>query len=181
MYANEDFLANLIVPILGSLLWLLLSWSLFRTLYREKAVTLVRKKMLSHGFLFVLGLAYFIAWNDQLAGFMRFPGYEVWRPLSFAWAVLLFYDAARRIQVERESSNASLLAGDSFKGDTPKLRGDWQNVAISILRFFLFFAVIGAIGKPGFPSFGVISALGAAIYLLSRTQKLPSHAAPRNM
>lgn len=125
MYANENLLTNLIVPLLGSLAWLFLSWSLFRMLYREKALTPTRKKMLSHGFLFVLGLAYFIAWNDQLAGFLRFPGYEVWRPLSFAWAALLFYDAALRLRLERESRDALQLANNSVELGMPKIKESW--------------------------------------------------------
>jgi hypothetical protein len=40
------------------------------------------KKLLTHGFQFMLGMGLLMGWNDELAVALRFPGVEVWRPLT---------------------------------------------------------------------------------------------------
>jgi hypothetical protein len=88
---------QLVLTLVGALFVTFMTWRMNRFLSAGRPMTPVSKKMLSHGFLFVLGSGLFIAWNDQLASLLHFPGREVWRPLSFAWAILLLYDAARRL------------------------------------------------------------------------------------
>jgi hypothetical protein len=101
LFMNEIFL-QLTVPLLGGLLITFMTWRLNQTLSRGRPMSPFTKKLVSHGFLFVTGMAYLIAWDTQLAAFLGFPGREVWRPLTVLWGGLLLYDAGRRLRREQQ-------------------------------------------------------------------------------
>lgn len=124
------------------------------------------KKLLSHGFLFITGMAYFMAWNDEVAALVRFPGHEVWRPLSFAWAILLLYDATRRSQYQR------YVTQDDQSGETGELllpsKIDWRGISTTLLRFLFFFTVLGAIGLRQIAAYVAVAVIAIAVFMLER-------------
>jgi len=135
-------------------------------------MTAFSKKLLSHGFLFVLGDGLFIAWNDQLASLLRFPGREVWRPLSFGWAVLLLYDATRRLHQERDAGqDADHVAAAEGDEQPPPRKLDWNDIGITALRFILFFAVLGAIGMRQIAAYIIVVAIAVALWLMEKRSR----------
>lgn len=161
----NDPIGQLIVPIVGAIIVAFFTWSLNRTLSRGRPMTAFSKKLLRHGFLFVLGVGLFIGWNDQLASLLRFPGRQVWRPLSFGWAVLLLYDATRRLRRERDADHVAAAEGDE---PPPPRKFDWNGIGRTALRFILFFAVLGAIGMRQIAAYITVVALAVALWLLER-------------
>ncbi|MGA9143446.1 MAG: hypothetical protein WA664_16195 [Candidatus Acidiferrales bacterium] len=125
------------------------------------------KKLLTHGFLFVLGMALFIGWDEQLATFLGFPGREVWRLLTVGWATLLFYDASRKLQKERVAArivNTSGIQG----GEEPA--SNWRGVGATIVRVLLFFAIVGAVGRRNAGAFIVVAVLAVTVFLVERRE-----------
>jgi hypothetical protein len=141
-------------------------------------MTEATKRLLTHGLLFVMGMGYFMAWDTQLAALMRFPGQEVWRPLTVGWAVLLLYDAARRLYKSghREvSGETSETKGEVAK---PGVGVYWSSesrraFATTALRFLLFFSVLGTIAERSFAGVAVVSALFLGILFVNRLWKVP--------
>jgi len=163
----NDPIGQLIIPVLGAIVVTFFTWSLNRTLSRGRPMSAFSKKVLSHGFLFVLGVGLFIGWNDQLASLLRFPGREVWRPLSFGWAVLLLYDATRRLHRERDANYVEAVETNQ----PPTLKFDWNGIGVTVLRFVLFFAVLGAIGMRQIAGYLTVVVLAVALWLLERKSK----------
>lgn len=165
----KDPIGQLVIPVVGAIVVTFFTWSLNRNLSRGRPMTSFSKKLLSHGFLFVLGVGLFIGWNDQLALLLRFQGREVWRPLSFGWAVLLLYDATRRLHRERErNKDGDYVAAAETEEPPPPNKFDWNDIGRTALRFFLFFAVLGAIGMRQIAAYFTVVALAAALWLLER-------------
>ncbi|GEM_PF-5934730 len=166
-----DPLGQLIAPILGALLVTLLTWSLNRTLRHGQPMTALSRKFLTHGFLFALGAGLFIGWDSRLAVLLGFPGREVWGTLTALWAVLLIYDAHKRLQRERE------IAADLAVSEATAAHPTGESVrtyVLTAMRFLLFFAVIGAITRRTIVGIGVAAALSVGVYLAERRWRVSS-------
>ncbi len=168
----SDTILQLIAPFAAAILVTFFTWRLNCTLSRGAPITPFSQKLLSHGFLFMLGAGLLIAWNDQLAALLRFPGREVWRPLSFGWAVLLLYDATRRLHREGEAHDAGrgsdpLAVMETDESPRPA-KTDWNNIGITAMRFVLFFAIVGAIGMRQIAGYVMVAALAVTLWVLER-------------
>lgn len=132
-----------------------------------------QRKGLSHGFVFILGLGFFMGWDHQLSVFFGFPGREVWRPLSVGWALLLLYDASRRLRRERQPGQA-VEPVQAFDGENGPRRSvsKWYAIVGTVFRFLLFFAIVGAVGRPGFVAFVIVAAIFAVAVLLGRRERV---------
>lgn len=106
MQITSDFFGQILLPPLGGLVWLALSWSWCRTVRAGKPLTPVQKRMMAFGFLFVVGMVYLMAWNSQLAIALGFPGRLVWVPLTIVWGVVLGVFAWQKYRREQASSGA---------------------------------------------------------------------------
>lgn len=107
MQITSDFFGQILLPPLGGLVWLVLSWSWCRTVRAGKPLTSVQKHMMASGFLFIVVMVYLMAWNRQLGATIGFPGRLVWVPLTIAWGVVLGVFAWRKYRREQASSGAS--------------------------------------------------------------------------
>lgn len=165
---NETFL-QLFVPLLGALFVTFFTWRLNRTLSQGRPMSAFVKKLLSHGFLFMLGLGLLITWNAELATFLRFPGREVWRPLGVAWAVVLCYDAGRRLSEKHSTQEISEDASPGVRG----AEGSWRANIVTLFRFLLFFSILGAIGRPGIAAFAVVAVLIVGLFTVGKLWKPP--------
>lgn len=174
----SDPLGQVIAPVVGACIVTFLMWRLNRILSRGRPMSPVAKKLLSHGFVFMLGIGLFIGWNDELAIFLRFPGREVWQPLAVGWALFLFYDAGIRLKRERRAVQAARSDAAFEQKDTSNKqnRNSQWTVIITILRLLLFFAIIGAIGRPSLGAFCVVGTLLVAVILVSRRERKSSSA-----
>jgi len=166
----SDPLGQLVAPLLLSLFVTLMTWSLNRRLGHGKPMTAFAKKLLSHGFLFVLGIGLFIGWNDQLAPLLGFPGREVWRLLAVGWAALLLYDASRRLQRERQA--ATIVETDEVAGGTHRMVENVRATVMTLLRFLVFFAIVGAISRRSPAGFAVAAGLLAGEVILGRLWRI---------
>lgn len=108
-----------------------MTWRLNRTLSQGRPMTPFAKKLLSHGFLFATGTVYLIAWDTELAAFLGFPGREVWRPLAVVWAILLLYDAGRRLRLERQITETLEGLESAENARRPEINQTAQTSALS--------------------------------------------------
>jgi hypothetical protein len=133
----------------------------------------LQRKILTHGLLFILGLGFFMGWDHQLSVFFGFPGREVWRPLSVGWALLLLYDASRRLRRERQPGQ-SVDPVEAFDGENVPRRSasKWYATVGTVFRFLLFFAIVGAVGRPSLVAFVIVAAIFAVAVFLDRRERV---------
>jgi hypothetical protein len=172
---NEVFVFQVALPAVGSLLCLLMAWSLDRTLSRGAERTPARSKLLSHGFLFVLGMSYLIAWNEAIARLIHFPGAAAWKPLTAVWGFLLFYDGWRRVEIQKMRAQAESTSADEPVPDTDPASQGWRLNVASALRLVAFFALVGAISMRRMLAFVVVALIVATIWLLERRRQPTAH------
>lgn len=165
---DEVLVFQIALPAVGSVVCLLMIWSLDRTLSHGAERTPVRSKLLSHGFLFVLGMSYLIAWNNAIAGFLRLPGWPIWKPLVAVWGLLLFYDGWRRVEIQRILAQEDPTSTERPTVDTSAASQGWRLNAASALRLLAFFALLGAISIRSIFGFIIVALIIAAIWLLER-------------
>jgi len=110
---------------------------------------LYEKLMLTHGFLFMTGMAYLMAWNNHLASFLHLGERHICDPLIFCWAVVLLYDAARRLPRRKPLAERVLEPSGAAENAAEQIRVSQgvRPVVTTVLRFLIFFAAIGAVGK----------------------------------
>lgn len=165
---TEDLVfSRLLFPALVGLICLALTWSLDRSVSRGAPRTPARSKLLSHGFLFVTGGIYLMAWNNPIAKSIGFPGSEVWKPLTAVWGLLVFYDGWRRVETQRMRQVKSTLNDEASTTVTPA-RAGWRLNLASVFRLLAFFALLGAISTRRVLAFIVVAVIIAAIWLLER-------------
>jgi hypothetical protein len=103
MQIDNDLFGQILFPPLGGLIWLFLSWGWCRTVRGGGPLTTVQKRIMLFGFLFVVGMVYLMAWNDQLSAGAGLPGRLVWIPSSIAWGVILGVIAWEKYRKEASS------------------------------------------------------------------------------
>lgn len=166
-----DPFSQLVMPLLIGVGATALFWLFNRSMRAGRPLKPYEKSILSHGFLWATGLGLLMAWNDELARLLHFQGRQVWLPLSAGWAVLLIYDASRRLHRARErdrNQDVDRFAGPETADPPSLLKGDLSGIAITALRFVLFFAVVGAIGLRQVSGYLAVLVLALIVWLLER-------------
>jgi hypothetical protein len=164
-----DLFSRLIFPVLMGLAFAILFYLFNRTIRAGRPMKPYEKRLLGHGSLFMMGMVYFMAWNDELAVLLRFPGREIWRPLAFGWALVLLWDALRRLQRERQTKPTPEVPAEAYR-TANSVRG----VVLTGLRFLLFFAVVGVIGRRTLSGFAVTATILIVLLILSRRWRTSS-------
>lgn len=170
---SDDPFSLLVVPLLAGLAYTFLFWLLNRTVRAGRSMRLYEKLLLSHGFLFVTGMAYLIAWNNELASFLHLGQRRIYDPLIFAWAVVVVYDAARRLPKRKPlAERMAESRADQSLMEPIRVAQSFRTSIATALRFLIFFGLVGAIGKRSIAGGIVVAGLFLAEILLSRFWKV---------
>lgn len=169
--SEEVLIFNVLLPTIVALVFLLFIWGLDRTLSGGAERTPARSKLLSHGFLFVLGTGYLICWNAVIARLVHFPEIEVWKPLAAVWGFLVFYDGWRRVEIQKMHAEAEFEPSDESAAATVSAREGWRLNVATILRLLAFFALLGAISSRRVVAFILVALIIGAIWLLERKRQ----------
>ncbi|HTU33808.1 MAG TPA: hypothetical protein VMF66_08410, partial [Candidatus Acidoferrum sp.] len=130
---EDAIFSRAVFPALLAAVFLLIIWNLDRSLGRGAPRTPVRAKLLSHSFIGALGMSYFIAWNDIIAGFLRLPGWQVWKPLTAVWGLLVFYDGWRRVEIQKIRAQTESAPNDHTTTVAVPAREGWRLNVASVL------------------------------------------------
>jgi len=170
---SDDPFSLLFVALLAGLGFAFLFWSFNRTLRTGRPMKLYEKLMLSHGFLFVTGMAYLMAWNKELASFLHLGERPLYDPLIFGWGVVLLYDAVRRLPKRKPLAERMAESSGADQRSTEPIRSaqSFRPFIMTALRFLVFFGVIGAIGERSIAGGVIVAGLFLAEILLNRFWK----------
>lgn len=127
-----DPLGQLFFPPAMVGLWFFLTWIWGRTVRAGNPLTPSMKRGIFYAALFLLGLLYLLAWNDEIATAISWPGKAVWIPLTIIWGVVLAYLALRQYRRQRLLSDAP----SDFR---------YSSILGSLIKVGLLIAMIGAV------------------------------------